>query len=224
MKLFNQIFAVLFCVCSVSMFSQQITMNACNTLLDSNDYIFEQVNTVNGRNSFETVADPMMGSRDCSGIGFCKLKIEWSSANTRWEILADDGNDNFTNTYLLYYNDEASMPNPPGLTLGTWEEATTVTLSQCGVINSLSGSVLGIDDNTIETQFRVYPNPVKDKLYLSGSALEQEYTVSLFDVLGKRVVTQKDVNYIDVSQLRRGVYFLKIRIDDTTLKKKIIIQ
>ena len=224
MRFFKQCITVVFLVFGLLVGAQQITLNACNSLLDSQDYIFEQISLVDERNVFQTVSDPSMGSRDCSGIGFCKLKIEWSSTNNRWEILADDGNDGFTNSFVLYYNTEDSMPDPPSLTLGTWVEATTVTASQCGAINSLTGSVLSLNEDNLQSQFSVYPNPVKDKLYLRGNALNQEYSVSLFDVLGKHIYNSKNSEIIDVSQLRRGIYFLKIEIEDTVLKKKIIVQ
>ncbi|MBT8244968.1 MAG: hypothetical protein HKP48_02535 [Winogradskyella sp.] len=43
-----------------------------------------------------------MESRDCSGIGFCKMRIAWNDIQSRWEISADDGNDGFNNVYILF--------------------------------------------------------------------------------------------------------------------------
>ncbi|TCK67593.1 putative secreted protein (Por secretion system target) [Winogradskyella wandonensis] len=209
-------------------FSQQITFNACNSLIDTEDYHFEQVSFANDRNSFVTVSDPMLGSRDCSGIGFCKLKIEWSTANMRWEILADDGNDNFINTYLLYYNDEASLPNPPSLSLGTWVEATAITQSLCGQIVTLEGavqnSVLSTDNFSQQDRLSVFPNPVSQMLYLEGNALNMDYSVALYDVMGKQVFTKRNIHAINVSKYRRGVYFLKVKTANIELNKKILIQ
>ena len=70
----------------------------------------------------------------------------------------------------------------------------------------------------------MYPNPVKDKLYLESNSNNLDYLVSLYDVLGKRIYKGKNSEIIDVSQLRRGVYFLKIEIEDTVLKKKVLVQ
>ncbi|ARV09473.1 hypothetical protein BTO05_07405 [Winogradskyella sp. PC-19] len=227
MRFFNQCITVVFLVFGLFVGAQQITLNACNNLLDNQDYIFEQINLVDERNIFQTVSNPSTGSRDCSGIGFCKLQMVWSDANMRWEIKADDGNDGFTSAYVLYYNDSASKPNPPDLTLGTWEEATTVTQSQCGAISSLTGTVqnsLSIDDFSLQNQFSVYPNPVKDKLYLVPNTNNESYLVSLYNVLGKRVFFKDNIDSIDVTQLKKGVYFLKIEIRDSVIKKKILIQ
>ncbi|WP_055443781.1 hypothetical protein [Lacinutrix himadriensis] len=94
----------------------------------------------------------------------CEFQIAWNATNSRWEILADDGDGTFLNTYVLYYNTEASMLNPPSLTLGTWVEDTNVTQSLCGVINSLTGDVqdmtLRVADVVIEHTISMYPNPV----------------------------------------------------------------
>ncbi|MFY0715256.1 DUF4955 domain-containing protein [Seonamhaeicola sp. NFXS20] len=75
---------------------------------------------------------------------------------------------------------------------------------------------------------KVYPNPVSNKLYIksNNSSFEQE-TVSLFNVLGKQVYFSKDINGIDVSELAKGIYFLKIKGDDGSATvvetRKIII-
>ncbi|MFD1062345.1 T9SS type A sorting domain-containing protein [Winogradskyella litorisediminis] len=229
MKHSNYFIIVLSLVISSSLcFSQQITLNGCNSLIDSGDYLFEQDNFANDRNSFVTVSDPMLGSRDCSGVGFCKLKIEWNAANMRWEILADDGNDNFTNTYLLYYNSEASLPNPPSLSLGTWIEASATTQSLCGQIVSLEGavqnSVLGIDEFSLDGRLSVFPNPVSQILYLEGLNLNTDYSLTLYDLTGKQMVYFKNKQSLDVSEFRPGVYFLKVNTASTEISKKILIQ
>ena len=49
------------------------------------------------------------------------VRVIWSTSNNRWEIQFDDAGFN-TWDYLLYYNTTASYPNPPSLTLGTWQD------------------------------------------------------------------------------------------------------
>jgi len=97
----------------------QITFNGCHVLFEDQDYIFEIVGTdMTGRNIYETI--PIDGEQDCPGLGICEFRISWSTVNSRWEFIADDGNGDFSNPYLLYYNTTATTPNPPGLTEGTW--------------------------------------------------------------------------------------------------------
>jgi|SRR5690606_107879 hypothetical protein len=70
-----------------------------------------------------------------------------------------------------------------------------------------------------------YPNPVSNgKIYItSKSSLAKEVTI--FDVLGKkvlqRVVESKELN---VSELSPGVYIIKIKEQEVTATRKLIIK
>jgi len=67
-----------------------------------------------------------------------------------------------------------------------------------------------IDDDIMDS-LTIYPNPVKDMLYISlpNNEIEQ---YELYDILGKIVSKQKaeDLNTISVSSLKSGIYFIKI--------------
>lgn len=70
----------------------------------------------------------------------------------------------------------------------------------------------------------IYPNPANTgKIYItSKSNLEKK--IEIFDVLGKKViettVTNKEVN---VSALSSGVYIIKIKENDASATRKLII-
>jgi hypothetical protein len=76
------------------------------------------------------------------------------------------------------------------------------------------------------TGFKMYPNPVSNgKLYISSSTnLEKE--VIIFNTLGQRVLQTKTVSEeaINVSNLNKGTYFVKITEAGITATKKLIIQ
>ena len=55
---------------------------------------------------------------------------------------------------------------------------------------------------------KVYPNPVKDKLFISGN--ETPITVAIYNVLGKEVLSIKNTNNINVQALPSGVYMIRI--------------
>lgn len=206
----------------------QITFNGCHPLLENQNYTFN-LKTVDatGRNVFET--DPVTGDQDCGGIGVCEMQVAWSVANNRWEILADDGNGTFANTYVLYYNTEASTPNPPSLILGSWVENIGVTNSLCiDGITTLSGDVqdttLGIDDNIYDNDILVYPNPASTQLtILAGNIRINKVIIS--DMNGRVMLTQFDnIGTMDISKLTSGLYFLKMDLDERQLIRKIIIK
>ncbi len=79
--------------------------------------------------------------------------------------------------------------------------------------------------------FSVYPNPAKDVLMIKSSKqIGNEYTpVTIYDVNGKEVYHQylnlnsKSTEYIDISELHNGLYFIRIKDGHTYMQQKIAI-
>ena len=79
-------------------------------------------------------------------------------------------------------------------------------------------------DSTIEG-LNFYPNPVSNgKIYItSKSPVEKEVTI--FDVLGKKVLqTVVNAKELNISNLSPGVYIIKIREDEATATRKLIVK
>ena len=80
----------------------------------------------------------------------------------------------------------------------------------------------GIAEN--ETTFNVYPNPVKDMLFIETEAAVEE--VSVYDVYGRLQVTEtpshQDVIRVDVTDLNSGIYFVKVRTENGEAVKRIL--
>lgn len=70
-----------------------------------------------------------------------------------------------------------------------------------------------------------YPNPVSNgKIYItSKSSLAKEITI--FDVLGKKVLQKViDSKELSVAELSPGVYIIKIKEEEATATRKLIIK
>ena len=80
-------------------------------------------------------------------------------------------------------------------------------------------STLSTKDITLESNLKVYPNPVKNNLHIDYSLPIE--SVEIFNILGKLVHTgiNKD---IDFTNYINGVYFIKIRTEKGIITKKII--
>ncbi|SFJ25318.1 endonuclease [Olleya namhaensis] len=89
---------------------------------------------------------------------------------------------------------------------------------QVGNIWNQSLSVAGFTTETI----KVYPNPVLDKLYISGN--KPSYEVTVFSAEGRAVLTQTISNnsFIDL-KLASGLYMVTIEAEGERLIKKILI-
>jgi len=91
----------------------------------------------------------------------------------------------------------------------TWASVTPVALS--------------VKDNAI-AGLKVYPNPVTNgKLFISTDA-NTEKSVVIFDVLGKQVVNTTATESVNVSNLKGGVYIVKITEEGKTATRKLVIK
>ena len=75
----------------------------------------------------------------------------------------------------------------------------------------------------LQNSLTVFPNPVKDKLYISGIA--NETLVEVFSVDGRKlseVVINSDTSL--TFNLNNGIYLLKMFSEGKTITKKIVVQ
>ena len=61
--------------------------------------------------------------------------------------------------------------------------------------------------NTISEKLIIYPNPVSDILQLQGA--EADEIIKIYDTKGRLMLTNQNLDELDVSKLNSGIYFLK---------------
>ena len=88
-----------------------------------------------------------------------------------------------------------------------------------GSPNSINNNSLSADAVYIEP-VKVYPNPVQSILYLSG--VKESSNIKVYNVLGKLVINKTITNSLDVSQLKKGFYFIKIKENEKTTQVNFI--
>ncbi|MDH4471970.1 MAG: T9SS type A sorting domain-containing protein [Fluviicola sp.] len=82
---------------------------------------------------------------------------------------------------------------------------------------------IGIDNQDFGTQIVVYPNPAVSELSVT-IPFSTIFRIELFNSMGVRVLETENQSKIDVSQLSKGVYFIKVTGNKTVYSQKIIIQ
>jgi hypothetical protein len=92
------------------------------------------------------------------------------------------------------------------------EEAISVT-------QILEIQVLNLNTSSL-SNLKIYPNPGTDYLYLEGNI--NPVTVSIYDVLGKKVISINNTNKIDVKVLPKGVYIIRVLDGLKEVRKKFI--
>ena len=81
-----------------------------------------------------------------------------------------------------------------------------------------------------QQQFHVFPTPANNNINISGSFPKGEINLNLFDVSGKKMKSKiqsaenKNLIQFDVSDLKSGLYLLKIAGDNLNFAQKILIE
>ncbi len=78
---------------------------------------------------------------------------------------------------------------------------------------------------------KVFPNPARQEVFIESSILERLTSVALYDLRGRRVLTEdfkaysdSNVKRIDVRHITSGVYLMMLRLGDELLSQKLVIQ
>ena len=83
--------------------------------------------------------------------------------------------------------------------------------------------ITGIEDN-FTNNISIYPNPVKDRLYIETESEIEE--VIVYDIYGRHQVTEspshQEMISIDISNLTSGVYFVKINTANGNIVKRFV--
>lgn len=202
---------------SLAFAQNTINFNGCHNLFENQDFLFTKTD-VDSQNKNIYITIPVDGNQSCGGLGTCEFKIQWNNALTRWEFLADSGNGDFVDPYLIYYNATGnnSAVNPPNNNVGTWVENSAVTQNECGGNLSTSNSVMTGDVHTTtlatgavnKKKIQMFPNPVVDYIHFFGVVNAQK--IQIYNASGQLVKTENFAESINVNGLSPGVYILKV--------------
>jgi len=78
-----------------------------------------------------------------------------------------------------------------------------------------------------KSNLNIYPNPTNDKLFIEFDALEKNVSYEILDVTGKTIdhnstALEARILEINLSSLRSGIYFLKVKLNNIVSNKKFI--
>jgi len=138
--------------------------------------------------------------------GEASVTIEVGSTYTDAGATASDNYDGDITSSIVTVN------NVDTSTIGTYTVTYNVSDANGNAAAEVTRTViiesnLSIAENT-NYKLKVYPNPVKDKLFISGN--KTPISISIFNVLGKEVISIKNTNNINVQALPSGVYMIRI--------------
>lgn len=96
--------------------------------------------------------------------------------------------------------------------------------------NFTVGAYLGVDENNLNKEVNVYPNPNDGKFYIEMEGnLGGQATIQVLDLMGRVVMTQKmdttpnySSAYIEMENAPAGNYIIKIQTESEVFTKKIV--
>lgn len=108
------------------------------------------------------------------------------------------------------------------------KELYIIDMNGGNIFSIKGGQVAGIADEAFQKNISLWPNPVKEKIFISHKNLDLQQ-VEIFDVLGRSVFQEFNVKQmkmeIAVSQWSRGLYTVKITdTSGRTAVRKVVVQ
>ena len=91
---------------------------------------------------------------------------------------------------------------------------------------AISGNVTILSRNSFDaiSGLKIYPNPAKNLLNITSDSFETK-TVAIYNVLGAQVLSANVTNApINIANLAKGVYVVKVTESDKTVTRKLVIE
>ena len=129
---------------------------------------------------------------------------------------------NGNNTAIFSVN----ATNNPNLTCiyvddADWSTANWTDIDPASTfVNNEAECALSIGDNAFELDVSIYPNPTDNYLFIEGNV--NPISITIYNLLGAKVIAKSNTDKIDVSELSKGVYIINISDGVSQTNKKFI--
>ncbi len=101
-----------------------------------------------------------------------------------------------------------------------WEDVASYNLSYTWMLRAYIEGEGGESIYEHGSSINVYPNPVKDQLFVETEMTVEE--ISVYDVFGRQMTTVYDQQTVNVSELSNGIYFVKVKSENNEVVKRFI--
>lgn len=86
--------------------------------------------------------------------------------------------------------------------------------------------IVSLNENQLEQQLEVFPNPIQDQLYIRAEGNHQ-LDIRMLDAIGRSIdlnfLKKSENNFIiSTDQLSKGIYFIEVRENDKKVVRKLI--
>ncbi|WP_269222382.1 endonuclease [Flavobacterium sp. IMCC34518] len=133
------------------------------------------------------------------------------------------GTANFAADVTLRRKSTVTSPSTTFNLSTQWDSFTTDTCTNLG--SKISTKVTKEEIVTEADGIALYPNPSNGEFTVSYTNSNKTYTIEIFSMLGQTVYSKENIKQssVQISNLPKGIYLVKITDDSKTTNKKIII-
>jgi len=135
------------------------------------------------------------------------------------------GVDNHTVELFKVVGGEHTWPGSP---MPGSSDVTCMDFDACREIwrffSQYEKSEMGLNENYTDVELNVWPNPTSNIAYIESKKYIVTH-VTIFDIRGREVerIAKENIQYIDLTQLKNGIYLAKISGTGFDVSKKLII-
>ena len=159
--------------------------------------------------------DPVVGLTGT--VAANSITLTWNAPeNAIGFTISRNGIEIANTTEALYVDEIALEGSYTYCVVANYDEGSSIP--QCIVIEA----EWGIEES--EAEFAIYPNPVSNTLYVNGGNAEFSYV--LFNGMGQQVATGngRGTQEINVNDLMKGVYFLRLTSGSQVRVEKVVVE
>jgi len=215
---------------------------------DGKTYVFTAINNsgsnadllnFNNRLQFRALANTSVSAswtisitEDGTPFTFTFGSVDYLTLGSGTYNITDGGGNSIVNSTNLFMGGSTGTLSPDNINnsidvssviINSTFSATDGPLTDVAFYNfEINPVSLSLNENKVKN-VTIYPNPVKDKLFIE-SLNNEEKKLYIYDLNGRVVKKVKTNREISVSDLKPGIYLLKIDTNQDFYYEKIIIQ
>ena len=142
---------------------------------------------------------------------YCKLEYKdnilkvWLDKSQDYGIPALEINNFKFSDYLSLIEHSKVYVTLAAVTGTSYQKQEVIFWDWCSYYDPISS----VEDNTKKDIISIYPNPSSEMIYIDG--INSQTEIELFDLTGRKIISQNYNNGINISELNRGIYILNIQ-------------
>lgn len=97
-----------------------------------------------------------------------------------------------------------------------WADANFSPTDTCSYLTTTTNPTL------LNNELVIYPNPTNGSLNIKIDFPYKELKITIFNLRGQKILTANNRTELEISHFPKGLYFIKLKIDNEIIDKKII--